>query len=115
MPETSEIPEVDVDEARRRVDAGAFLLDVRELDEWHAGHAPDATFLPMGQVTAERDRLPRDRPILAICRSGGRSGRVTAALVSWGYDAANVAGGMQAWAAAGHGVVTDDGGPGTVA
>lgn len=115
MPETNEIPQVDVDEARRRVHDGAFLLDVREPEEWNAGHAPDATFLPMGLVTAERERLPRDLPILAICRSGARSGRVTAALVSWGYDAANVAGGMQAWAAAGHAVVTDDGTPGTVA
>jgi rhodanese-related sulfurtransferase len=115
MPQTDDVPQVDVDEARRRVDAGAFLLDVREPDEWQAGHAADATFLPMGRVTAERDSLPRDRPILAICRSGARSGRVTAALVSWGYDAANVAGGMQAWAASGHAVVTDDGTPGTVA
>jgi rhodanese-related sulfurtransferase len=115
MSESNEIPHVDVHEARRRVDEGAFLLDVRESDEWTAGHAPDATFLPMGQVTAAREQLPRDRTILAICRSGARSGRVTAALVSWGYDARNVAGGMQAWAAAGQAVVTDDGAPGAVA
>ncbi|HEY7135564.1 MAG TPA: rhodanese-like domain-containing protein [Acidimicrobiia bacterium] len=115
MPDKDAIPQVDVEEARRRLDDGALLLDVREPDEWNAGHAPDATFLPMGQVTAAREQLPRDRAIVAICRSGARSGRVTAALVSWGFDAVNLAGGMQAWAAAGNPVVTDDGGPGTVA
>jgi rhodanese-related sulfurtransferase len=115
MPETDEIPQVDVEEARRRLAEGALLLDVREPDEWNAGHAPDATFLPMGQVTAARGQLPPDRTIVAICRSGARSGRVTAALVSWGFDAVNLVGGMQAWAAAGQPVVTDDGGPGTVA
>jgi rhodanese-related sulfurtransferase len=115
MPDNDAIPQVDVEEARRRLDDGALLLDVREPDEWNAGHAPDATFLPMGQVTAGRAQLPRDRTIVAICRSGARSGRVTAALVSWGFDAVNLAGGMQAWAAAGNPVVTDDGSPGTVA
>jgi rhodanese-related sulfurtransferase len=74
-----------------------------------------AEHIPMGEVTEARDRLPTDRTILAICRSGARSLRVTAALTSWGFDAANVAGGMQAWAASGLDVVTDDGAPGRVA
>jgi rhodanese-related sulfurtransferase len=115
MSDTTAIPEVEVDEARRRTGDGALLLDVREPDEWAAGHAPEAVHIPMGEITEGRDRLPTDRPILAICRSGARSARVTAALVTWGFDAANVAGGMQAWAATGLDIVTDDGTPGHVA
>jgi rhodanese-related sulfurtransferase len=109
------VPEVEVDEARKHIAGGALLLDVREADEWTAGHAPEALHIPMGEVTEARDELPTDRTILAICRSGARSARVTAALTSWGFEAANVAGGMQAWAASGFDVVTDEGTPGHVA
>ncbi|HEX5614481.1 MAG TPA: rhodanese-like domain-containing protein [Acidimicrobiia bacterium] len=109
------IPEVDAPTARDLAAAGALLLDVREPNEWQAGHAPDAQHLPMGEVTAALDTLPRDRRIVAVCRSGGRSGRVTEFLVAQGLDAVNLAGGMQAWASAGLPVLTDDGTPGEVA
>ncbi|MBV8950835.1 MAG: rhodanese-like domain-containing protein [Actinobacteria bacterium] len=115
MTDAAETREVDVDEARRRMLEGALLLDVREPDEWVEGHAPDAQHVPMAQVAGSRADLPNDRTILAICRSGARSARIAAALNSWGYDAVNVAGGMQAWAAHGYTVVTDGGSPGRVA
>ena len=60
------------------------------------------------------DELPRDRRILAICRSGGRSAAVTEALNGAGFDAANVVGGMQSWARSGLDVIADDGAAGTV-
>lgn len=110
----SETPAVDVAEARRRLDAGARLLDVREPDEWEAGHAPEATWIPMGDVDARQAELPADQPMLVVCRSGARSARVTTALVGAGYDATNLAGGMQSWDAAGLPVVTDAGTPGRV-
>ncbi len=110
-----DVPQVDVSEASGRLQAGAVLLDVREPDEWHAGHTPDAVWIPMGEIEARHGELPADTEILVVCRSGGRSARVTAALGSAGYDAKNVAGGMQAWAGAGLPVVTDDGTPGAVA
>lgn len=108
------IPEVDPSEGHALVEGGALLLDVREPDEWAAGHAPGAYFLPLGQVQGRVDELPTDRRIVAICRSGGRSGTVTEALNAWGYDVVNLAGGMRAWARDGLAVVTDDGSPGTV-
>ena len=111
---TPELTEIAPAEAHQLVTRGAMLLDVREPDEWAAGHAPEATHVPMEQVTAQRAALPPDRRIVAVCRSGGRSGKVTEALTSWGFDAVNLAGGMQAWAAAGFEVVADDGAPGTV-
>ncbi len=111
----SSVPEVDVDEARRRYEAGALLLDVRNPDEWSAGRAEGSTWIPMNEITARRDELPRDRAIVVICRSGARSAKVAEALNAWGHTAANIAGGLQAWADAGYPVVTDAGTPGTVA
>ncbi|QYG93178.1 rhodanese-like domain-containing protein [Iamia sp. SCSIO 61187] len=100
---TDALPRATVTEAAHRP-AGSVLLDVREDDEWAEAHAPDAVHVPMGRLTL--DTVPPGRPVYCICRSGNRSGRVVAALVAAGIDARNVAGGMQAWAAAGLPVVT---------
>jgi rhodanese-related sulfurtransferase len=92
------------------VPEGAALLDVREDDEWAAGHAPAAVHVPIGQVVARLDEIATavpDRPVHVICRSGGRSAQVTAYLRQAGWDAVNVNGGMRAWAAAGRPMVTD--------
>ncbi len=80
---------------------GAVLLDVREVDEWKAGHAPGARHVPLGDVASRRDSLPRDRRLVVICRSGHRSSRATALLLRSGFDAVNLDGGMRAWANAG--------------
>ena len=108
------VPEVDVTEARQRADAGAVVLDVREPDEWEAGHAEGAAWIPMGEVAARAGELPSDRTIVVVCRVGSRSARVTSALLRAGYDAVNLAGGMKAWASSGHPVVTDTGAPGSI-
>jgi rhodanese-related sulfurtransferase len=91
----------------------AVLLDVREPDEWAAGHAPQAEHLPLDQVTP--GAVPQDRPVVAVCRSGNRSGKAADALAAAGVPVHNLAGGMKAWAQAGLPVVTADGEPGTVA
>lgn len=103
MPYTDdgELPEINTDEAIELVAGGAILVDVREQDEWDAGHAPTALFLPMSELKDRVDELPTDRQLLVICHSGGRSLRVTNFLVTAGYDAVNVVGGMSAWAAQG--------------
>lgn len=108
------VPAVAAEEAARRVDEGAVLLDVREPDEWNAGHAPDAVHVPLAALAASVDRLDKDQPVVAVCRVGGRSERAAAVLLQRGYDAVNLAGGMQAWRAAGMPIVTDSGDPGTV-
>ncbi len=111
---TTPAAEVDVHEADRLARSGqVLLLDVREADEWHAGHAPAAVHLPLaGAVPAA---VPDDRPVLAICRSGNRSGLAASALAAAGRDVRNVTGGMKAWAAAGLPVVDGAGHPGDVA
>ena len=114
MTSGSTIPTVTVDQ----LTAGDFILDVREDGEWAAGHAEGALHIPMSEFVARLDELAAKAPEGAranvICRSGGRSAQVTAYLVQQGRDAANVEGGMQAWAASGRPVVTDEGAPGAV-
>ena len=90
------------------------LLDVREADEWEAGHAARAQWIPLGELESARFRLPMNRRIVCVCRSGVRSARATESLIAWGFTAANMEGGMKAWAASGLPVVRDDGTPGEV-
>jgi rhodanese-related sulfurtransferase len=99
----------DVDELDNPV-----LLDVREADEYEAGHAPDAVFMPVGTVAESWTSIPADRTVLCICRSGGRSAHVTAFLREQGVDAVNLERGMQGWAAFGLDVVRNDGSAGAV-
>jgi rhodanese-related sulfurtransferase len=113
-PDPTTVPEIDPGSARRLVDGGAFLLDVREDEEWHAGHSPDAVHVAMGTVAERIDQIPADRTVVCICRVGGRSGAVAGALAEAGYDVRNVEGGMLAWEAAGLPVVTDAGDPGRI-
>jgi DMSO/TMAO reductase YedYZ molybdopterin-dependent catalytic subunit/rhodanese-related sulfurtransferase/glyoxylase-like metal-dependent hydrolase (beta-lactamase superfamily II) len=94
-------PAVGARGARALLDSGALLLDVREPEEWQAEHAPGAVLMPMGQVRQRQSELPRDRRIVVVCRSGGRSAATTESLRTWGFDAVNLAGGMCAWASAG--------------
>ena len=107
------IQEVDVVDASSG-DEHVVLLDVRNGDEWEAGHAPGARWVPLPELESARFQLPMNRRIVCVCRSGGRSSRATAQLVEMGFTAVNMTGGMQAWAAQGLPVVRDDGSPGEV-
>lgn len=107
-------PEITVHHARTGEMGDAVLLDVREIDEWTAGHAPDARWIPLGDLEPRRFELPMNKRIVVICRSGGRSARATDSLIGWGFEAANFQGGMRSWSEAGFPVVTDDGTDGSV-
>jgi rhodanese-related sulfurtransferase len=100
------VPEIDVGELARRLAAGAFLLDVRQPDEYTAGHVPGARLVPLDEVPARVDELPGGQEILVICRSGARS-RVAAEFLigQHGVDAINIGGGTLAWIEAGRDVV----------
>ena len=108
------VADVDPAATLRLLEAGAFLLDVREDDEWQAGHAPEAVHVVMAAVPDRTAELPTDRTIVCICRVGGRSGAVALALAGAGYDVRNVGGGMLAWEAAGYPVVGESGDPGRI-
>jgi len=109
-----QVVDVSAEDGRQMVETGGLLLDVREADEWDAGHAPEAVWIPMGELQARVEELPRDRRIVAICRTGARSHAVAAALLGAGFDAVNLDGGMRAWAAEDYDVVASDGLPGVV-
>ena len=89
--------------------AGVFLLDVREDDEWTAGHAPDAVHVRLGELGARADELPGDREVYVICRSApGRPTRPRRWPVG-GLNTINVADGMTGWAVAGRPMISEDG------
>ncbi len=102
-----------VDEFSKR-QADFHLLDVREDDEWTAGHIEGAQHIPLGQLGERLAELPTGRRVVAVCRSGGRSGAAVRALKQRGYDAENLDGGVTAWSKAGLPLVDDAGHPGRV-
>ncbi|MEV4370679.1 rhodanese-like domain-containing protein [Nonomuraea sp. NPDC049637] len=99
------VPEIDV----TAVPDNAYLLDVREQDEWLAGHAPEAVHIPMSQIQGRVEEVPADRTVYVVCRVGGRSMQVTAWLNQLGRDAVNVGGGMQSWEFARRPMVSETG------
>jgi rhodanese-related sulfurtransferase len=103
------VPQVSVTE----LPDDAVILDVRELDEWEAGHAPEAVHIPLSELPQRLGELPdTDEGTLAVvCRSGGRSSRAVAWLSQQGFDVANLDGGMRAWLGAGKQLVADSGTP----
>ncbi|WP_069813983.1 rhodanese-like domain-containing protein [Streptomyces sp. TP-A0874] len=103
--------------AASAVPSDGFLLDVREDDEWAAGHVEGALHVPMGQVVARFGELTEavDGGLVhVVCRSGGRSAQVTQYLIAQGLEAVNVGDGMLGWEAAGRPMVADGQHPATV-
>lgn len=93
----------------------AYLLDVREPDEWTAGHAPEALHIPLGQLRSRAGEVPADRNVYVVCRSGGRSAQAASFLNAEGWSAINVDGGMRGWAAAGRSMLSETADPPVVA
>ncbi len=80
---------------------GAVVVDVREPDEYEAGHVPGARLIPLGELVDRVGELPRSERLHVICASGNRSLVAARWLISSGYDAVSVAGGTLAWMQAG--------------
>lgn len=94
--------------------AGLLVLDVREQDEWDAGHVAGSVHVPLMTLADSLATLPASEQTLVVCRSGNRSAHATAFLVQQGLDAVNLAGGLLAWQWARRPLVTDGGDPGQV-
>ncbi len=90
------------------------LLDVREDDEWEAGHIAGAQHIPLGQLAARVAEVPKDRTVVTVCRSGGRSTVAMKGLRQMGYQAENLDGGVTAWAKASLPIETPHGSPGRI-
>jgi rhodanese-related sulfurtransferase len=109
-----EIPTVSVSGVPDPVPDGLFVLDVREDDEWTAGHVEGSVHIPLMELGARLGDVPADTQTLVVCRSGNRSAHAAAFLLQQGIDAVNLGGGLVAWASAGRGLVTESGEPGQV-
>jgi len=94
--------------------AEVTVLDVREQDEWDAGHVQDARHVPLSQLAQRAGEIPADGHVLCVCKVGGRSAQAVVFLRSLGVDAVNLHGGMLAWSVAGRPLVRADGGTGAV-
>lgn len=99
------VPEIDVDRLSELRAQGAWVLDVRQPDEYEAGHVPDAHLIPLDELPVRHPEVPTDREVYVVCGSGGRSAAATKALNGTGYRAVNVAGGTKGWIEAGFPVV----------
>ena len=110
----STIVSVDPAEAKNLQRQGAVIVDVREKGEWDAGHAPKAKHHPLGGLSSSMTKLPEERTLVVVCRSGNRSARAGKLLAKSGYDVVNLAGGMSAWRAAGLPLVDKRGKKGSI-
>ncbi|WP_104522471.1 rhodanese-like domain-containing protein [Blastococcus atacamensis] len=93
----SRIPQLTPSQAADRTEA--VLLDVREASELAEGRIAGSTHIPLGQLPARAFELDRSRPVITVCRSGGRSSQAAQFLAEQGYDVANLDGGMTQWMA----------------
>jgi len=73
------------------------IIDVREVEEWNAGHIAEARLIPLNTLPEHVESLDKNIPIIMVCRSGARSHMATQFLSQYGFDAANMVGGMLAW------------------
>jgi rhodanese-related sulfurtransferase len=104
---------MEAEEFSRR-QAEFHLLDVREDDEWAAGHIDGAQHIPLGELAERLGELPKERTIVAVCRSGVRSEAAVRGLRKLGFEAENLEGGVNAWDRAKLPLVDGTGGRGRV-
>jgi rhodanese-related sulfurtransferase len=99
--------EISISEALAKKEAGAFILDVRQPDEWNEAHIQDATLIPLDQLPNRVNELPKDKEIVVVCRSGNRSAQGRDILLSAGFtNVTSMAGGLNQWKSAGYPTVS---------
>ena len=97
-----DVPEVDIATFAERHAEGVTVIDVREPDEYVAGHVPGAVLIPLGEVPERADEVPSGETVYMVCAVGGRGQRAAEHLAGLGRDVVNVAGGTKGWIAAEH-------------
>ena len=92
-----ETREVSREEARKLIDEGAQLIDVRADHEWEVGRIAGATHVPLPELPQRLGEIDKDRPVVVYCRGGNRSSMATDALAEAGYDAVKLSEGIVGW------------------
>jgi len=99
--------EISVSEALAKREAGAFILDVRQPEEWQEYHIPDSTLIPLGDLESRLSEVPKDQEIVVVCRSGNRSQQGRDILLNAGFaPVSSMAGGLKEWQSAGYPTTT---------
>ncbi|MCZ3389122.1 MAG: rhodanese-like domain-containing protein [Actinomycetia bacterium] len=109
------VPSVSAGDARELMDAGAVMVDVRTSGEWNAGHCAFALHIALDQLSEKQRRIPKNKKVVVVCRSGNRSRGAAKQLIASGFAAVNLSGGMNAWQRSGESLVDRSGKPGRVA
>ncbi len=105
----AEPQEIDRAEARKLIEDGAQLVDVRADHEWEAGRIEGATHLPLDELADRAGEIDPDRPVVLYCRGGNRSTMAAAALAEAGYQAMKLEEGIVGWAEEGLPLAPDGG------
>ena len=94
-----QVKEITPEELLEKLESGedVQIIDVREVEEWNAGHIRQAKLIPLHFLPYRMNELNKTRPVVMVCHSGGRSYMATRYLSSQGFDAVNMVGGMMAW------------------
>ena len=96
-PPQGETREVSREEARKMLDEGAQLVDVRADHEWEAGRIAGAKHVPLAELPQRTGEIDKDRPVVVYCRGGNRSSMATAALDDAGFEAVKLTDGIVGW------------------
>jgi rhodanese-related sulfurtransferase len=107
------IPTVAISGVPDPLPEGLHVLDVREDDEWRAGHIEGATHIPLRDLPARLSDVPEGQT-LVVCKVGGRSSQAAMYLLRHGHDVVNLDGGMLDWEGAGRPMVSETDGAPTV-
>jgi rhodanese-related sulfurtransferase len=101
---TASLPkEISVAQAKDMYDSGAYVLDVRQPEEWNQVHIPGTTLIPLGELQNRLDEVPKGKDVVVVCRSGNRSQQGRDILLNAGFDqVTSMAGGVNQWSAAGY-------------
>jgi len=95
--------DVSVEEAHNMYQNGAYVLDVRTVEEWNEFHAPNSTLIPLNELSSRLSEVPRDRDIVVVCRSGNRSQQGRDILLQAGFtNVTSMTGGLIEWRASGY-------------
>lgn len=102
-----DVPSVTVAQVPDPLPEDVQVLDVREPQEWEAGHIAGALHVPLRELPNRTDEVPADEQLLVVCKIGGRSAQAVAYLSQLGRDAVNLSGGLIDWVDAGRELVAD--------
>ena len=105
---SSSLPhEISVADALAKKNAGAFILDVRQQDEWNDFHIAGSTLIPLDQLPSRLRELPKNQEVVVVCRTGHRSTQGRDILLNAGFtQVMSMTGGLMQWKAAGYPTVS---------